>query len=265
MKYKILAAAGAALAAIGLGACSSTSSGTGTSSNAAPEAPETSAAPVATAAPYRPAPSSPAPTHKAAASGCDASLWAHVYHPYRLHVVNPCETATGTVDHVKREPDGDLHIDLAVSDAALVNSVNVADQHGDLVVEAICVGTVTQADAVDACRGIISHVTVPSAGDRVNVTGSYVLDADHGWMEIHPATSIKILASAAAAPVTPPAISPAPVQSAPVQHQSCYPLSSTGHCYEPGEFCRKADTGTYGIAGDGTRIVCTNRRWEAAG
>lgn len=46
---------------------------------------------------------------------------------------------------------------------------------------------------------------------------------------------------------------------------SCYPLTDSGHCYEPGEYCRYSDAGTTGIAGDGERIKCENNnglRWE---
>jgi hypothetical protein len=46
---------------------------------------------------------------------------------------------------------------------------------------------------------------------------------------------------------------------------SCYPLTSGGNCYEPGEFCRKGDHGAHGIAGDGKAIVCEDNngwRWE---
>ncbi|HLI58878.1 MAG TPA: phospholipase D-like domain-containing protein [Solirubrobacteraceae bacterium] len=47
----------------------------------------------------------------------------------------------------------------------------------------------------------------------------------------------------------------------------CHPLSSAGHCYEPGEYCSDADHGMHGIAGDGEPIVCTDNdgwRWEPA-
>ena len=59
-----------------------------------------------------------------------------------------------------------------------------------------------------------------------------------------------------AAPPAPPA-STAPA--------SCYPLSNAGHCYEPGEFCRKTDHGKSGVAGDGKAIECEDNdgwRWE---
>jgi len=52
----------------------------------------------------------------------------------------------------------------------------------------------------------------------------------------------------------------------PATGSSCYPLSSSGHCYSAGEFCATAQHGMSGIAGDGTPIICTLTggywRWE---
>jgi hypothetical protein len=51
-------------------------------------------------------------------AGCGDGLWRHVYHPYRLLVMNECVTVSGTIvdasngrnpDGVKREADGDTH------------------------------------------------------------------------------------------------------------------------------------------------------------
>ena len=55
-----------------------------------------------------------AAAHAAATSGCDTSLWKHVYRPARLVVVEKCITVTGTIDHIKREADGDDHIQVKV-------------------------------------------------------------------------------------------------------------------------------------------------------
>jgi hypothetical protein len=55
------------------------------------------------------------------------------------------------------------------------------------------------------------------------------------------------------------------VASPPPPQPACYPLSNSGTCYEPGEFCRTADHGKTGIAGDGERIICEDNngwRWE---
>jgi len=143
----------------------------------------------------KPSSSAPVPSSSATASSssaCDASLWQHVYHPYRLHVIEECKTVAGTVEAIRAEPDGDYHILLRPDQARIVNSVNVAKQHGDLVIEPVCENPVTQPDAVVACQGYTSSIIVPPVGTHVFVTGSYVLDADHGWLEIHPVTSIAI-------------------------------------------------------------------------
>jgi cardiolipin synthase len=45
----------------------------------------------------------------------------------------------------------------------------------------------------------------------------------------------------------------------------CYPTTSSGNCYEPGEFCSNSDHGISGVAGDGEAIICENKngwRWE---
>jgi hypothetical protein len=63
----------------------------------------------------------------------------------------------------------------------------------------------------------------------------------------------------AAAPPPPPPASAAPV--------SCQPLTNGGNCYEPGEFCRNADHGASGVAGNGEAITCEDNdgwRWEPA-
>lgn len=124
---------------------------------------------------------------------CDQKLWNHVYNPGRLQVIDPCKTVSGTVESVRAEPDGDFHIRLKVDPqfGILVNSANVNVQYGDLVLEPICQNPVTQPDAVGACANFHQNINIPPVGAHVTVTGSYVLDQDHGgWAEIHPVTSI---------------------------------------------------------------------------
>jgi hypothetical protein len=89
-----------------------------------------------------------------------------------------------------------------------------------------------------------------------------------------PATS-QAPASSAKAPTTPAAPTPTtptavvvPPSSAPATSAapaSCHPLTDAGKCYEPGEFCRAADHGASGLAGDGEVITCEDNdgwRWE---
>jgi hypothetical protein len=66
---------------------------------------------------------------------------------------------------------------------------------------------------------------------------------------------------AATAPAAPPSTAAAAASGA------CTPLTNGGNCYEPGEYCRDADHGATGIAGDGEQITCTDNdgwRWEPA-
>jgi len=93
-----------------------------------------------------------------------------------------------------------------------------------------------------------------------------------------PVTSAPPKTTAAAAPVqtsaapayTPPP-APAPTTQAPqpvqttAQTQSCTPLTNSGKCYEPGEYCRDADHNASGIDADGDAITCEDNdgwRWE---
>jgi hypothetical protein len=71
-------------------------------------------------------------------------------------------------------------------------------------------------------------------------------------------------ASTAPVSTTPTAAPAPPASTAPA---SCHPLSDEGTCYEPGEYCRDADHGMSGVAGNGEAITCEDNdgwRWEPA-
>lgn len=271
-------------AALGLAIAGLAVAGCGTAATvASPPKPPPKAAGAQTAS-ARAQPTAPAAaTHSASArpgasrsgtgDGCDPALWRHVYHAYRLHVISACRTVTGTVEDVRQEPDGDTHILLKPDPqyAGLVNAGNIEQERGDLVLEPVCAGYVSQADAVTACHGFTSTVRAVSVGDRIRVTGSYVLDADHGWMEIHPVSRITVIGyqpvtTPSSAPPPPSAAPPAPPPPSHVAPASCHPKTSSGNCYEPGEFCSRAEHGETGVAGDGKTITCTDVnghwRWE---
>ena len=127
---------------------------------------------------------------------CDQSLWNHVYNPQRLLVVDPCKTVSGIIESKRSEADGDYHIRLKLDPqfSNLVNAANLKEQFGDLVLEPICMNRVTQTDAISACHNFRQNIDIPAVGSHVQVTGSYVLDKQHGkWAEIHPITSINKL------------------------------------------------------------------------
>jgi hypothetical protein len=150
-----------------------------------------------TAAPPQPGtvqPGSEPAATSTAVSDCDQALWQHVYHPARLKVLDPCKTVSGTIESVKAEADGDYHIRLKPDPEfnSLLNDKNLSGQNGDLVLEPVCEKAVTQSDAVSACQNFSGHITIPSPGTHVTATGSYVLDTEHGWNEIHPVSKLSI-------------------------------------------------------------------------
>jgi hypothetical protein len=133
-----------------------------------------------------------------------ASISTHVYNPSRLEIVRQCVTASGTVDRVIEENDGDVHLRLGLDRAYanLTNSANDQYQYGDLVVEIICVGPITQADAVSACQGYTNNISIPDVGDHITVSGPYVLDTEHyNWAEIHPVYALSITGASIGATV----------------------------------------------------------------
>ena len=125
---------------------------------------------------------------------CDPILWEHVYHPQRLNIIEVCTQVSGTIENIREELDGDYHIRLALDPEYqdMVNQANVDQQHGDLVLELICQNPVEQQDAIQSCQDFRYIINVPPVGTHVLVTGSYVLDLEHGsWAEIHPVTAIQ--------------------------------------------------------------------------
>jgi hypothetical protein len=123
------------------------------------------------------------------------SISSHVYNAYRLNVIRSCITASGIVESVLQEADGDYHVRLALDSqySNLTNSANDQYQYGDLVVEIICALPITQSDAASACQNYTNTITIPSVNDHITVTGPYVLDTYHSnWGEIHPVYTLTI-------------------------------------------------------------------------
>lgn len=127
---------------------------------------------------------------------CDASLWKHIYHKPRLHVIKACTTVTGTIDRAcRKEKDGDWHCFLKLDKQFefMLNDGNIKKQFGDLVIEPICVKSPTQTDAISSCKGFAQKFPEIVPGNRVAVTGAYVLDTAHQHREIHPISKIRRL------------------------------------------------------------------------
>jgi len=141
------------------------------------------------------------PPYNQVTASCDMSLWAHVYHGRfasaedRLQVINPCLTVTGTIVGARAEADGDWHVQLEVDSKyrSLLNQANLDNQRGYLVLEPICSNYVSQRDTIEegVCDGFSQQIfDIGLVSQRVTATGAYVIDMQHGWMELHPVTSI---------------------------------------------------------------------------
>jgi len=137
---------------------------------------------------------------------------AGVYLSGRLRLVDRCRTVSGTVDCLKVEPDGDIHLRLRLDPQFVgllkpANSIQVcADQPGPhLVVEIIPQrpqGILFRTNNADA-GGFIDPRT-PAPGDHITASGPYVIDtnilhrvlyqgrAAENWAEIHPAWAISV-------------------------------------------------------------------------
>jgi hypothetical protein len=127
------------------------------------------------------------------ATQCDQTLWEYVYNPGRLQVLDPCISVTGTVEEIRKEADGDTHVLFRLDQQfeSLLNKKNISRQQGDLILEPICQDKVTQADAAEPCSRYNGPYFEPEIGQRYLVSGAYVHDADHGWNELHPVTSME--------------------------------------------------------------------------
>lgn len=147
---------------------------------------------------------------------CDSTIWQHVYTPRRLVVLKNCTEVTGIIYHKPRaEGDGDYHIYLKLDSGQenYLNSQNYKLEDSCLVIEPVCAVRDYEknkvkitpfykgiySDLPEACDGYINKIHIPNKGEHVRVRGSLVIDKgitpipEHGWMEIHPVTSIEII------------------------------------------------------------------------
>ena len=131
-----------------------------------------------------------------AASGCDSTLWQHVYTPKRLSVISSCTTATGTISEPRPDDDGDMHANLMLDagQESMVNKRNQKKKGGGLVIEIVCsVQPKSPKPAIQSCQGYHAPLSMPAAGAHVRVTGTHVIDTHNGWTEIHPVSKIEAL------------------------------------------------------------------------
>lgn len=135
-----------------------------------------------------------------------------VYLPFRLQVKKRCVTVTGRVDCVRREPDGDVHIELHLSRRyrhllPLANAYQRCRSHTGphLVVEIIPQnGRLPFSDNSAGRAGFVTP-KAPKRGQLIKVTGPYVWDTNAlhdllypgrhiaNWAEVHPAWNVTVL------------------------------------------------------------------------
>lgn len=125
-------------------------------------------------------------------------LWKHIHDfkinqgkDLRLPIYNYCIAVSGNITSQNVDPDGDIHMMLKLDKPYQHYSTETGSRQGEIVIEAICQKTAQYAKAIDACKGVQQDfLKIPTTGTHVFVTGSYVLDAENNWREIHPVASI---------------------------------------------------------------------------
>ncbi len=126
---------------------------------------------------------------------------ANVHDPGRLLVVQSCQVVVGTVRATRVEDDGDvfINLDLEPSERVLLSEANVTKQRGTMVLEIVpadqpgcLVGLPPLPPRGSANFGICTgaNLPTPTVGSTIEAFGPYVLDTNHGWMEIHPVWTI---------------------------------------------------------------------------
>jgi len=145
-----------------------------------------------TTTPATPTPSTTATCHEGQAE-------AGVYQPDRLQVLDPCTHAEGVVVAVIPEPDGDYHVWINVDGQyqRLLNPENHFQGRPALLAEITpdCPLSTNPPNAAAAARCPESKLTIPKPGDRIAIDGPWVLDTNHGWNEIHPVDTLRVLAN----------------------------------------------------------------------
>ncbi len=135
-----------------------------------------------------------------------------VYLPSRLHVKKRCVTVSGRVDCVRREPDGDVHVELRLSRGYrhLLTPANAHQRCNGhrgphLVVEIIPQNGGLPFPDNSATRAGFVTPKAPKLGQHIKVTGPYVRDTNAlhdlifpgrhvaNWAEVHPAWNITVI------------------------------------------------------------------------
>jgi hypothetical protein len=125
------------------------------------------------------------------------------------------------------------------------------------------VTTVAEAPPPTAVATSVATTTSTTVA-RTTMVPTAVIPTTVAPTTIQPPTT-RLTPLPTAAPVTQaPVVVPPPTAPA-ATPVTCHPLTNSGNCYSPGQYCRNADHGVYGVAGNGTAIVCAYNngwRWE---
>jgi uncharacterized iron-regulated membrane protein len=122
-------------------------------------------------------------------------------------------------------------------------------------------GNARQADSAATAAATPARTATPSRTPTHHAVSARTVPAK---APVTAQAAAPVSATTAPAPVatTHAAAPQPPASTAPA---GCHPLTNGGNCYEPGEYCRDADHGASGIAGDGEAIICEDSngwRWE---
>jgi hypothetical protein len=130
---------------------------------------------------------------------CDFNLWNNIINPGppRFYMINPCVTITGSITLIHYPSDGDTVLAVTL-DKKYENMVTDANfntkMNGGIWVELICQRPNTSIELIhkgDCYEGNIPKFSKFEVGDRVEVTGAYIIDIrEGGHAEIHPASTI---------------------------------------------------------------------------
>jgi len=145
--------------------------------------------------------------------------------------------------------------------AALIIVIAAANSGGSSPSRGTTAGLTTTASATAA--GVPSQHPV-QAGTAVRNTHQKSVQTTSAPSRAPAPPAPPVPAPTTAAAAAAPRAAAPPASAAPA---SCHPLTNAGNCYEPGEYCRDADHGASGVAGDGKAITCEDNdgwRWEPA-
>lgn len=173
-----------------------------------------------------------------------------------------------TVEHYWRAIAGQnfqvAYRDLAPGAVPQSETTFVSQEQQTKIGSANFSGSLTSASKTAATVAVTSLTTTDGQFGCRTWSGSYQLTRLNGRWRIARASITPSPCQGSPAETTPPATTAESKTGGPGSG-GCHPLTDSGNCYEPGEFCRDTDHGTSGTAGDGEAITCEDNdgwRWD---